>query len=36
MLFEEVDDADAKNMLPKKKLKVRKAKLCKQLGVSCL
>ena len=33
MLLEEVDDIDTENVVPKKRLKVRKAKLCKQLGV---
>ena len=37
MLFEEMDDVDTKNMVPKKKkFKVRKGKLHKRLGVSWL
>ena len=33
MLFEELDDVDTENVVPKKKLKVRTAKLRKRLGV---
>ena len=35
ILFEEIDH-DTKNVAPKKKLKIRKARLRKQLGVSWL
>ena len=35
MLFEEMDN-DTKNIAPKKKLKIRKARLCKWLRVSWL
>ena len=36
MLFEEMDDVDTKKIAPKKKLKIRKERLHKQLGVSWL